>query len=414
MAFDSPSFLTSEYTWILAAIRILVLVFPSLSPFGSVNSIISSSIFQSILFDPVYTWHHVREAIAIRNLFSSHRFRDAYRGGGRIHLPPLLLVTLETFVGGNVDLDDIASLASSTLFRVVTGILLLLVDLRIAWNLQRYAKETLWREYGESTNSTNDPDAVDSATASTTNHQSPAPENYNEQHLYTIMDERIRPTYANLFPISSISPSTSRSSLMVTIEQIPMSVAQIYSTTATLSFVLTGASSFQNLPLLFLTEALVNESVVGSAFGLALATYLEVHNLLFAIPLVLVLVQGGRRGSATSVAATFVALLLLFTALFQGLSYAMVTTAGEGDATLYRSVVLATHLHSFRIYDMPPSLSILWYFSMEVFERFRLYFQLLFGGLPYCTIVIPATIRLYQYPSVLVRSYRLECIAACM
>jgi len=51
-----------------------------------------------------------------------------------------------------------------------------------------------------------------------------------------------------------------------------------------------------------------------------------------------------------------------------------------------------------------PNLGPLWYFAMQVFPRFRPYFQIMFFGLPYL-LVIPLAIRLYRYPLVLATCY---------
>lgn len=51
-----------------------------------------------------------------------------------------------------------------------------------------------------------------------------------------------------------------------------------------------------------------------------------------------------------------------------------------------------------------PSLSLLWYFYMELFSRFSNYFYTLLSGLP-ISLIIPLSIRLYKYPMELITIY---------
>jgi GPI transamidase subunit PIG-U len=79
----------------------------------------------------------------------------------------------------------------------------------------------------------------------------------------------------------------------------------------------------------------------------------------------------------------------------QGLSFLLVG-GSQYTAALQSSfgdVLLWKHVH--------PNLSVLWYLNMEIFERYRVYFAVLIGGLPYL-LLVPITIRLHRYPMVLV------------
>ena len=55
-------------------------------------------------------------------------------------------------------------------------------------------------------------------------------------------------------------------------------------------------------------------------------------------------------------------------------------------------------IHYHRYLDIvEPSLSTYWYFSMQMFDRFRTFYTVLIIGLPYI-FVFPLTFRLHQYP----------------
>jgi GPI transamidase subunit PIG-U len=74
--------------------------------------------------------------------------------------------------------------------------------------------------------------------------------------------------------------------------------------------------------------------------------------------------------------------------------YTAVLHSSFGDVLLWK------HAH--------PNLSVLWYLNMEVFERYRVYFAVLIGGLPYL-LLVPVTIRLHRYPMVLVSCHEFCC-----
>jgi len=286
--------------------------------------------------DPMFTVHHVREAVAIRGLFSDS-FGDAYSSND-VHLPPLSLAVLEYLLhhGGEV----------------LLWFLVACLDLRIAVNLFVIAKGSIKKEFLE---------------------------NKGEDETTMIMDERIRPEFGSIFPVTLVDGNKS----FIRLDILPSLIGALYYITGCFS----NGKSFQNIGLFFLTESLATSSLIWSAFCAALAMYHDVHCIVFLIPLFLLHKVSQKM---------FLALTVYFTFLFQWIGYHLVSHR-------YTDVVVATHFHSFAIKNMNPSLSILWYFSMEMFRRFRLYFQLVLGGLPYC-IVVPTTIRLYKYPSALVRA----------
>jgi hypothetical protein len=72
-----------------------------------------------------------------------------------------------------------------------------------------------------------------------------------------------------------------------------------------------------------------------------------------------------------------------------------------GDSK-YATVLYSSYGHVMTWKHLHPNFSVLWYLNMEIFERFRTYFAVLIGGLPYL-LLLPVTIRLHRYPMVLVR-----------
>lgn len=84
----------------------------------------------------------------------------------------------------------------------------------------------------------------------------------------------------------------------------------------------------------------------------------------------------------------------------QGLSLMLVGTSQ------YLDMLKGCYGHILTWKNLHPNFSVLWYFNMELFERFRIFFAVLINGVPYL-MLLPTTIRLYRYPMVLV-SFCLE------
>lgn len=350
-------FRRSKLTWAVTLIRVLLVLNVLLPP--DLSGWLYSANVRSVLIDPVFTIHHVKEATAVRHLSdTTHSFVDAYRGhatgNSRIHLPPLLLAAVEAILH---------QISGSYWQHVVIAILLVLVDFWIALHMEQLAASVLQLE-GE------DP---------------------REEELMKKMDSKILPETANVFPLFPDSES------LFSWQELPFFVAQLYYSNPIT--VISGSAAamsccFQNLRLLCLVTAASESfrdggSVVKTAFALALATYVDWHGLVFLIPVVMM--NGGAKSKNVGV------LWNVFTVVLQALSILLV---GSDN---YFTIFTATHLHSFRLKGLAPSLTTVWYFSMEVFLRFRLYFEFLLGGLPYL-IIIPLTVRLYRYPAVLVRA----------
>jgi GPI transamidase subunit PIG-U len=422
------SFVRSPLTVVVTVIR-LCLLFNVLLP-SDLSDLMSSANLRSVLMDPVYTMDHVREAMAIRQLSplrrtglgnitstissptQKSRFVDAYRGHetghSRIHLPPLALAAMESIIAMTGDAPWTVRSDNDQRYNsphashcdwpwIALSIVGLLVDVWIGTRLERLTVHTLARE-------ANDPSELD---------------------LMQHMNPKIAPPLTHIFPMSprressTTNSATSPSSSPVTSgtascwlqwNDLPFYVAHLYYSNPIT--VLAGSAAatsycFQNVGLACLVTALAEcsaprlllrgggsaarygapSSATMAAFGLAVATYLDVHCVVFLIPMA-IWIGAGR-------AKTLGVLWDLYTCSLQALSLLLV----GGDK--FCSIFTTTHLHQFALRGQPPSLSTLWYFGMQMFARFRSYFEFLLGGFPYL-LVVPVTIRLHRYPSVLV------------
>lgn len=371
---SSSFFLRSPLTWIVVGLR-LAFLWGALDPSSLLllddgaeeQSFVASlqTPLKSVLINPVYTLSHVREAQAIRLLSSGNSsstsrsnagsFANAY-AGQRIHLPPLMLAAAEFVLKQfppEWNLDP----------SVLIAMLVLLLDLLIARLLERLASNCLNAR----------PDVVKHEAALTLQH----------------MDLKIRPALLHIFPVAAGDTKS-----YVQWSSLPGGIALLYFCNP-VTMAAGGYGCFQNLRVWLLLQALVGASApptncrtsaVWIALTMSLATYLDIHCFVFIIPIAIW--QADRKSVGV--------LFDLFNATLQGLSLVLVGSKN------YLSTVVATHMHTFQLQNMQPSLTTLWYFGMQVFLRFRLYFTILLAGLPFL-LIVPTTVRLYEYPDVLVR-----------
>ena len=379
----------SRITFWAIAVRI-VLVFHWF-PGQSIQSWISSPHLAAVIWDPTFTWEQVLQAKAIRGLSSSSsssssknhahhsKFRDAYRLPNQIHIPPLLLAALERlpFVSNPFWQD------------VLLTVFIVIVDYCIALVFERLAFRLL---------------------------NGKTPEDEWEETLEPHIPEKIRPSLNHVFATTKVPPKMLENAKgeeavrlpLILLEDLPLGLALLYF--ANPFTILSGSvlRCFRNLPLLALVLA-VDSAIAASmvsttkaskrqqqctvlaALWLAVAAYLDVHNSLMIIPLALQL--KGRRTYYSQ------QLVRMFVIYFLGLHVLSFLLVGPD---LYGSVMRSTHLYSFQLARTHPSLSTLWYFGMELFDRFHTYFTVFLGGAPYL-LVLPLMVRLHKYPPVLVR-----------
>lgn len=236
---------------------------------------------------------------------------------------------------------------------IIPSILLLLADLLVACILERIGVLLLGREEGD-----------------------------DEQRLQEQMPEVIRPR-TNVFAVRLDCEDA-----LVRQRDMPMLAACCYFCTPV---AILGSGVYESYQCVvyacFLWSIYVSMRPGGNlplgSLGLVIATYEEPFLAVFIIPLALGFM---RQGVSIQVSAGFVLLWGSFMGL---LSYLMV-----GDDYLRVSFSFPFFQH--------PNLGLQWYFQMQVFDRFRNYFALMFAGLKY-VLVVPLTLRLHRYPLVLVR-----------
>ena len=335
-------------TWLVTLIRVSILLGAQtgFSP-GFERSWWQSPSFTQILIRPSYSLSHVQEALAIRDL-GGGSFIGAY-AARRIRLPPLLLATL-------------MPLATTKYAEVYLSLLCLLMDLLLAAMLESIARIALF---------TNRSELVD-----------------QESHEQELLPAAIQPNQRHVF---ATSKGCKGDKTLIPMESLPLLVAQVYFWSPVVILSGSAYSSFQGLPG-FLAIASIAEalrrggSLPLSTFFLAMACYLELYYVVFLLPLLTFPIMTGRQSQ------------LVFSYMFwfvclHGLSYQLV-----GSKNLSK-VIHATYGLGWN--TIRPSLSVQWYFAMQLFSRFLGYFGTLILGLPYI-LPIPIAIRLYRYPMTLV------------
>jgi hypothetical protein len=248
--------------------------------------------------------------------------------------------------------------------RVVWGLGLLLVDYAIARILERIAKSCLEE----------------------------SKENMNEEELQLKMPTVIQPPRAHLFEISSIEKQTDddMASPLLRTADIPILAANLYYASPITLFASGMYGCFQNVWLGLLLWSIYemvfvggrnNSNVTLAAVSLALASYGQPWNSVFVVPICV-------SQPCKKTAAIFVTMFSLFVLWLQVLEFLLV-----GSEAYWTWKPLTS---------LSPNLGPLWYFQMQLFDRFQDYFRIMFIGMPYL-VVIPLAIRLYRYPIVLVR-----------
>jgi hypothetical protein len=323
--------------------------------------------FRSIVVDEAFSMQTLEEAIAVRKLFAPHGFVDAYRGN-QIPIPPLLLVALQSLLTTPSEYWQSLSI----------GTLLLVVDFVIAGTLEQIGRSVIARE------------------------------RVWEEQLEKDMPSKLLPPLSHIFETAGFSKMDAGDpEPTFTFDSLPFVISQLYYLSPMTLFSGSVLHCFQNLPVLCLLSAISHAcrgsgSVVWSAFYLSMASYMNLHCVLFLFPVTLLF---GERGKSIPM---FCILYAVLSISFQILEFLLV---GEKE---YGDVFLSTHAATFRLTGMAPSLSTLWYLGMELFDRFTGYFTVFLAGLPY-VLVVPTTIRLHRYPEALVSCWQSKgCVRCCM
>jgi hypothetical protein len=222
----------------------------------------------------------------------------------------------------------------------------------------------------------------------------PSEQTDREEALQREMDEKIRPSSDAVFPLERGYSDSKQQQPRPQFEMssLPLLAAQVYFWSPITALAGGTYGCFQSLVGLFVLSGLYEAmrptgSYSWSAFFLAMASYIEPHSLVFLVPACV------WAGESAKSKLTMIGLFLVWTGSFQYLSFSLV------GPHKYTQVLDATYGWSWD--HLRPNLSVIWYFQMQLFDRFRTYFEFLITGLPYI-LVTPLTIRLHRYPEALV------------
>ena len=353
---STTNFLTCRSTHVVTILRLVLILLPHLFDFDALfprNWLYSPALI-SVLVRPHHTLSHVSEAHAIRQL-SGGKFADAYNAKDTIRLPPLVLAGM----------GPILELSNPELY---LSLILLIIDFLIGYMIESIGLQLLF---------SNNP-LID-----------------KEEREQAKLPEEIRPQNSHIFPIYR-KDSKDEPLPLFSMDSLPILAAQLYYWSPATAMSGGVYQCFQNLVGFFLVAGLYNScqpsgSYPLSAFFLAVAAYIEPHHVVFLIPLNLLLSQKGFPSKQVQV--TMLVFFVFWSFCLQGLSYALL------GPIKYWDTLFVTYGSGWK--NLGPNLSLQWYFHMQVFSRFRNYFETILTGLPYTTVA-PLAIRLYQYPMVLV------------
>eukprot|EP00804_Cyclotella_cryptica_P017029 CCRYP_003281-RA/>CCRYP_003281-RA protein AED:0.10 eAED:0.10 QI:315/1/1/1/1/1/3/44/640 len=150
------------------------------------------------------------------------------------------------------------------------------------------------------------------------------------------------------------------------------------------------------------------------AFCLALASYVDIAYGVFLIPVLLW--RGLHRDDGRRLLrrrqCDWKRVGMLFFVYYVAL-HGMAFGWMGWDGRRYREALVKTVMPNVAFVEVDesgsfagPSMGLHWYFFVQMFDRFRPYFTTFVSGLP-AVFVVPLTIRLYRYPSVLIAVFQL-------
>jgi len=442
---------------IFAILRLLTLL-PTDFPTKVFGLGIIPAIRASIL-DPVHTWDHLEEAcFMLKNnisvwgdeyVHSRTGYRAVYAPGSRIVAPPLVVAFLgETFAPFK---------SSNLLVWIFQRLLLLLADAIGAYCIYRIGK----RVYEMENDSIEEEIERDTKICEMNPKLSVVPEKLRPVRGWVfglstqvldevVLDEKISSADANgntdrkeqngkhhtkLDQSSSRQQHLHREPIL-TLDQVPLIVSLLYfSNPVSMIANYTGSlrSLWDALALISLYYAtkppstISNEgipikvkSVSSTAAFLALATYVDVGYVVFLVPILLWrgMMRGHKKQQHSSLKHQrgqnndWKAVLSLYISYLIGLHFLASLLVG-GNSSEYKSVMTQTILPNVAFVDQDksgsvpgPSMGLHWYFFVQMFDRFRPYFTIFVAGVP-VMFVIPLTIRLHRYPSVLAATFPL-------
>eukprot|EP00980_Cylindrotheca_fusiformis_P023010 scaffold10054_cov140-Cylindrotheca_fusiformis.AAC.1 len=342
------SFLSSRSTHIVTGIRLCLILISHLLDLGKhfPEKWLYNDVLISLFVHPTYSLTQIREAQSIQNLVNG-RFADAYKASQIIHIPPLMLAPMQSFLGFGLS-------------ELLLALCLLLIDFMMAYMIEAVGCQILLRE---STQFAED-----------------------EERSQSQLPEAIKPPNGNAFP------TTRESRALFPTDTLPILAANLYYWSP-ISAISGGVfCCFQNIPAFFFLASLnefvkSNRSCTLTAFYLATASYIQPHYCVILVPFILWL-SARQYATSTNNKAIMITAFGFSSASMQWLSYRLV-------GPCYGNVLEASYGCGWN--TISPNLSVQW---------FRDYFSTIILGLPYI-LVVPLTIRLHNYPMVLVAVFSL-------
>jgi len=203
-------------------------------------------------------------------------------------------------------------------------------------------------------------------------------------------DTILFPPYSRTFGLSSTAKNGGDDDdAIISLPDLPTTISLCYYCNPLVIASSSAYLSFQNVSFLLfllpLRSAGRGDGVPATLFWVACGVYWDAYlGVTLTIPVVLLLARRRRVGLRRLIPGAAIFFIVWICSLF-GLSRQLV-----GD-----DVSISYYYKQHEIYQ--PSLSTLWYFSLQQFDRFRTYFRTLMFVLPY-TFVLPLTIRFHRYP----------------
>lgn len=441
------------------AIRILLVSYCIGSGSIILSQVLGPGIVPAIsasVLDPVHTWDHLAEACfwldnspsiwmtdINRSRYSVRGYRAIYTPGTRIVAPPLVVAFLgETLVcpDDNNNNNQLLSLS-----KVIHAVLLLVADIIGAYCIFHLGKRVLEME-----DMTNEAEMerqtilcdkiINNDGKGKCNKQLVIPGILRPDRGWIVdLPSKILPPEKTLSsPTDNVSngdgvPSSiildDRDPLIL-LNQLPLVVAVLYFCNP-MSIIANANGSLRGLWDLFMLlsfyYATMSSTTISKegiptkvksatmvAFYLSIAIYADAGYVAFIVP---ILLWRGLCVPTNTTSTTFQRtpsrdwklVFVLFIVSTAGLHYLASLLVG-GDISAYRPVLIQTILPNVAFVQQDgsgsvpgPSMGLHWYMFVQMFDRFRTYFTVFVSGIP-AMFLIPLTIRLHRYPSVLVSS----------
>ena len=140
---------------------------------------------------------------------------------------------------------------------------------------------------------------------------------------------------------------------------------------------------------------------------LAILCYMDdfIHPFVHLIPMILIFLSNKEQHpkyqkqshgiSQTILGSIF--FFCLWTAFFIQISLFILEDSNHHSSHSWKTTLIHPFMHKLQHLDIQPSLSMVWYFYIQMFHRFRDFFVVLLNGIS-IIFVLPLSLRLWRYP----------------